>query len=73
MAINVQQLITGYGIGFSAPCLAQLVSGTIILSSKIAGEYDFVWNVSVYMCMWFTKTLKQKGWNNEDGIAYSEE
>ena len=25
LAINVQQLITGYGIGFSAPCLAQLV------------------------------------------------
>ena len=26
MAINIQQTILGYGIGFSAPCLAQLVS-----------------------------------------------
>ena len=66
MAINVQQLITGYGIGFSAPCLAQLVSGAFIV-------LDSWWTVSVYMCMWFKKTLKQKGWNNEDGIAYSEE
>jgi hypothetical protein len=23
-AINIQMLITGYGVGFSAPCLAQV-------------------------------------------------
>ena len=48
MAINVQQLITGYGIGFSAPCLAQLVSGAFIVAgvflSICVGGLQTPWN-----------------------------
>jgi len=36
LAINVQQLITGYGIGFSAPCLAQLVDEAILDKNQLA-------------------------------------
>jgi len=36
MAINIQQLITGYGIGFSAPCLAQLVDEGVLDESQLA-------------------------------------
>jgi MFS family permease len=36
MAINIQQLITGYGIGFSAPCLAQLVDEAVLGENQIA-------------------------------------
>ena len=35
MAINIQQLITGYGIGFSAPCLAQLVIMIVMMIMMI--------------------------------------
>jgi len=36
MAINIQQLITGYGIGFSAPCLAQLVDEAVLDEKQLA-------------------------------------